>query len=261
MIFIIVVQLSRLTLGDTRLLHRKNPIAFPELFAVIRLAHKYNIEDLLEQGLHILKKFYTASFREVESDAYHHVNLLKPSLVHHIGAVTLARLTNTPSVLPFALYNCCGLAGRVMDGWTRDTGETEYLSMQDLRAIITGRDQLAQNGFRMLLSIFDEEPSLDCTQPASCGIGLSGLIRSVRWEGAGEYDVLHSWEPVIRRFAKELDLCGQCRAALLRRDVRERREAWSELPVMFGLSKVECRWDTPETGHQSSSDSDDSAYP
>ena len=148
-----------------------------------------------------------------------------------------------------------------MDGWTRDTGETEYLSMQDLRAIITGRDQLAQNGFRMLLSIFDEEPSLDCTQPASCGIGLSGLIRSVRWEGAGEYDVLHSWEPVIRRFAKELDLCGQCRAALLRRDVRERREAWSELPVMFGLSKVECRWDTPETGHQSSSDSDDSAYP
>ncbi|KAM5539642.1 hypothetical protein V8D89_006751 [Ganoderma adspersum] len=108
----------------------------------------------------------------------------------------------------------------------------------------------------MLLNIFDDDPSPGFTQPAVCGAGLSRLIRSVGWEGAGQYDVLDSWEPVIKRFAKELDICGQCRTALLKRDVRERRSVWAKLPSMFGLSKVECQWDTPVAGHQSSSDSD-----
>ncbi|KAI1795295.1 hypothetical protein LXA43DRAFT_1178771 [Ganoderma leucocontextum] len=234
------------------LLDRKRPIAFPALFAVVRLAHKYNIEDLLDQALHILKLFYTTSFREFEHKAYSHVNFVPPALAHHVGAVNLARLTNTPSILPLALYHCCGLSGRVMDGWTRETGETEYLSTQDLRAVITGRDGLTQKGFTMLLNIFDDDPAPGCSQRALCGISLNGLIRTVGWEGGGKYDVLDSWEPVIRRFAKELDMCKQCRNALLKREVMERREVWSNLPFMFELSKVECQWNTPGYGKSSS---------
>ena len=239
-----------------RLLDHKRPIAFPELFAVVRLAHKYNIEGVLEQALHILKLFYTTSFCQYERKAYSHVNFVRPKLVHHIGAVNLARLTNSLSILPFALYGCCGLSGRVMDGWKRDTGDTEYLSMQDLRAIITGRDKLAQKGFAAMLTIFDDDPSYHCTQRDLCNISLRGIIRNVEWDGDEHYAVLDSWAWQIKRLAKELSICKQCRDALLKRDVAERRDAWGDLPLMFGLSEVECQWNQAVAGEQGSSDSD-----
>nr|VWP01109.1 Two-component-like hybrid sensor histidine kinase 1 [Ganoderma boninense] len=240
------------------LLQCKRPIAFPELFAIIRLSHKYNIEDLLGQGLHILKTLYTTSFRQFEGDAYRHANLQYPHPEYHIGAVNLARLTNNLSILPVALYHCCGLSGKVMDGWTRDTGETEFLSAQDIRAVITGRDQLARKGFRTLLNIFDEDTSSGCTQPGVCMIGLAGLIRSVRWDGAGEYDILDSWKPVIKRFTKELGLCKPCRDRLVKRDLKERREVWEKLPSLFGLSKDDCQWNKPVGGDDSESNSGES---
>ncbi|PIL26456.1 hypothetical protein GSI_12214 [Ganoderma sinense ZZ0214-1] len=240
------------------LLQGTRPISFPELFAVIRLSHKYNIEDLLEQGLYILKTFYTTSFHQFTSEAYRNVNLLEPNHVHHIGAVNLARLTNTPSVLPVALYYCCGLSGKVMDGWTREMGDTEYLSAQDIRAVLTGRDQLARKGFWMLVNIFKEEPSMGCTMRSACAISLAGLIRGTRWDGAGDYDVLDSWEPAIKRYAKELDICKQCRDALLKRDVKERRAIWARLPSMFGLSEDGCQWNALAVDDDKSSSESDS---
>nr|VWP01108.1 Beta-glucosidase (EC [Ganoderma boninense] len=127
-----------------------------------------------------------------------------------------------------------------MDGWTRDTGETEYLSMQDLRALITGRGDLAGRGFAALLNTFEDYPAHDCTQPSLCGIGLTGLARSVEWNPQDGCTVLESWEVEIKRLAKELDICKQCRGAMLKRDVAERMSLWSMLLSIFGLSKVEC---------------------
>ncbi|PIL26458.1 hypothetical protein GSI_12216 [Ganoderma sinense ZZ0214-1] len=237
-------------------LDHKRPIEFPELFAVVRLAHKYNIENLLEQALHVLKQFYTTSFSKYERRPHSHPNFARPRLVHHIGAVNLARLTNTLSILPIALYHCCALSGTVMDGWTRDTGETEYLSMQDLRAVLTARGELVGRGFAMLLNIFEDHPAQDCAQPGLCGIVLTGLIRSVEWMPSDECNVLDSWEVEIRRLARELEICKTCRRAMSKRDVKERRDVWDMLPAIFGLSKAECQWDVPVPGDDGSSDSD-----
>ena len=237
------------------LLDPKRPIEFPELFAVVRLAHKYNIEEMLGQALHILKLFYTTSFRQYERESYSHVNFVRPKLVHHIGAVNLARLTNTPSMLPLALYHCCGLSGSVIDGWKRGSGETEYLSMQDIKALIDGRDDLSGRGFAMLLNILDPYPAQGCTQPSLCGISLASLVRSVERDSVGDYAMLDGWATEIKRLARELEICRRCRNAVLKRDVAERREVWEQLPSIFGLSEAECRWNAPVAGDDSSSDS------
>ncbi|KAI1795330.1 hypothetical protein LXA43DRAFT_1090978 [Ganoderma leucocontextum] len=92
--------------------HRVNPIhTFDELAAVIRLAHKYNVPQVQDQALpHIA---------------------LKPA--HSIGVINLACLTDMPSLLSVAFYDCAHRGSALLDGWTHEDGTVEHLSDADLR--------------------------------------------------------------------------------------------------------------------------------
>ncbi|KAH9910838.1 uncharacterized protein B0H18DRAFT_405977 [Fomitopsis serialis] len=76
----------------------------------IRLAQKYGIGDLLEESIWQLKKHYPTTFSEW-TDVQRHYS------PRAITAVNLARLTNTPSILPSASYVCCQLPNHdLLDG-------------------------------------------------------------------------------------------------------------------------------------------------
>ena len=96
----------------------KHMRTFDELSAVIRLAHKYHVQQLLDQTLASLHAYgFVSSFSayaRLPPDAD-----LALDASHSIGIVNLARLTDTPALLPLALYRCAYLDGGVLDGCAR----------------------------------------------------------------------------------------------------------------------------------------------
>ncbi|KAI0742366.1 hypothetical protein C8Q80DRAFT_1273052 [Daedaleopsis nitida] len=92
---------------------------FPQVYAVVRLAHRYIVEDALLQGISALKAYYADDFESfLKSSCTGELPIdLFQSHCEPIGAVNLARLIDMPSLLPAALYDCCGLDGDVLDGY------------------------------------------------------------------------------------------------------------------------------------------------
>ena len=67
----------------------------------IRLAHKYDMKDLLQISVYQSKVLYpSVVFRWTDIENAH------PYSTRAIAAVNLARLTETPFLLPSALYVC-----------------------------------------------------------------------------------------------------------------------------------------------------------
>ncbi len=96
--------------------HGTSPRTFNEISAAIRLAHKYHIQDVQDQALASLKTgMYSSDFDDwFMPPTLACLKDLKPSAA--ISVVNLARLTDTPSLLPGALYLCSHLGGRLLDG-------------------------------------------------------------------------------------------------------------------------------------------------
>ncbi|KAI0742396.1 hypothetical protein C8Q80DRAFT_1328262 [Daedaleopsis nitida] len=210
------------------LYHQEKPLPFDLLFSAVTLAHKYHIEDVERQALELIKDGLSFKFRQR--------TLVRYQPQQAIGAVNLARLTNTPSILPTALYECCGLRGAILDGWKREDGSVEFLSQGDLRRCINGRDSLSCINFQLIHEVFHPMPSEDCTSHRVCEVGLGLVLRDATTAGGSDdYSVLSTWEEVIRDSVRKHDVCAECLSRLLERDISERRFRWMRLPVMFNV--------------------------
>ncbi|EIW56955.1 uncharacterized protein TRAVEDRAFT_128205 [Trametes versicolor FP-101664 SS1] len=88
------------------------------IFAIARLAHKYQADKLQCRALSCIQEYYTTRFDAWESKGLQgNVPFEKSSVpVYGIGAVNVARLTDTPSIRPLAFYDCCRLGGKVLEG-------------------------------------------------------------------------------------------------------------------------------------------------
>ena len=116
---------------------------FAELHAAVHLAHKYQCPDVEAHALFVLKKYYTSDFAEHNAYSVSATTLAVPLRSSAIAAANIARLTETPSMLPFALYLACTLSDCVMDGYQRRDGSVEHLAADDLRRCIKARSELA----------------------------------------------------------------------------------------------------------------------
>ncbi|KAI0700389.1 hypothetical protein C8T65DRAFT_285354 [Cerioporus squamosus] len=202
---------------------------FEEALAIIRLAHKYHIDDILQQALRCVLASYPATFGE-------YVSLkTEPRWEHAISVVSIARLTDMQSMLPLALYRCCCLGGDLVDGWERRDGSVEMLSMQDLKRCVSGRDMIAREAVSFVARIFNGEPNPDCVD--DCDEVLE-IIRTeaLEHEHAGSCGILDTWDEFIDISAAEKDVCGSCTLNMKLRHAEERAKVWMKLPGWFGLT-------------------------
>lgn len=70
-------------------------------------------------------------------------------------------------MLPLALPERCCLGSKVLDGWTREDGTTEYLRITDLKysmdvCIVLGQEQF------LLSRMFDTVPLMEYTTRGIC---------------------------------------------------------------------------------------------
>ena len=170
---------------------------------------------------------------------------------HFIGAVNLARLTDTPLMLPMALYRCCYLESALVDGWTHKDGTVEHLCTEDLKRCMDGSIALErERSFFMFNMFIPLVPgvSAHCKRPEKClaslrsqhknlttldmitqNFWLSGLLRRPS-------EALSSWFLDHAITDKENPLCGVCRKELRGRNERVQKWIFDRLPNMFGIA-------------------------
>ena len=223
-----------------------------KISAIVRLAHKYHVEDLLRQALSALQDTFTSSFKEWEDESK--VLPVQIRGVEPIAVVNLARLTDTSLIFPHALYICCVLGSDIIDGWEREDGTVEHLASADLKRCIAAREVLAKEAFSLVSVIFDPEASEDCTTPTACILALRNTLASVLKGGAAaDPAVIDTWAPCIREGALPQDnspfYCSACEDELLARDARERKRVWNQLPEIFAIEAP--NWNqNPDAGGQ-----------
>ncbi|PIL26543.1 hypothetical protein GSI_12301 [Ganoderma sinense ZZ0214-1] len=219
-------------------LHDGLPVSdFAELHAAVHLAHKYQCPDVETRALSVLKKFYTPRFTNRSSGPYYTPEGFanRPSMSAAIAAVNIARLTDTPSMLPFALYEACTLEERILDGYERRDGSVEHLAHKDLRLCLRARGELAKQLALFIQDVFRTGPSAECESPPQCSAALNTVCDEV------QVDVLGGCR--IFDFATDevsVLLCKECVTWIRLREEVERKTVWDMLPHTFGMTTKEC---------------------
>ncbi|KAL7283054.1 hypothetical protein ACG7TL_002478 [Trametes sanguinea] len=231
---------------------------FAELAALIRMSHKYHVEDLHTRAMHHFKLYFTNDLAVWDTAGIDGNLFLHITLPDAIAAVNLARLTHADSVLPTALYLCCQLDAELTAGVERADGSTERLDAKDLELVLRGRTELVRASTRGACTICKPSPSPQCASAGgskgSNGSGgggganaceralreilnmmLDGLQKDPIGDIAG-YAALDSWEHWIEDVVELWPLCEPCRAMLHARDLDVRRDVWKRLPTYMGVA-------------------------
>ncbi len=154
--------------------------------------------------------------------------------LQYIGAVNLARLTDTPSMLPVAMYRCSYLGGRLLDGWTRKDGTVEHLSDEDARRCVNARRELGRQEILLVTRVFDALPRERCKNRGRCAPVIARIAHHVIHENTlPVVEALWDWSKVIEGLG---GMCEGCMQALYERDKAERRRIWDALPDILDIT-------------------------
>ncbi|PIL26555.1 hypothetical protein GSI_12313 [Ganoderma sinense ZZ0214-1] len=208
-------------------------LSFDEVSAVIRLAHKYHVADIQNQGLLLLQDHYFPS----DFDRYEELRKghSLPRNLYGIAAINLARLTNTPSLLPVAFLKCHSLREAVLDGQKRADGTVEHLSPDDLRRCFVAQSALLERNSQAMGSVFQPKPSDTCNDPARCRRGLGDSCNLIVRKGTVfQHDFIINWAKLIELAGQSI--CPECEKELQARNAKERRKVWDDLPKIFGIT-------------------------
>ena len=210
--------------------------SFEEVFAVIRLAHKYNIADVQKQALYALREYtFNDGFEKWMEDRVERIVVEGPCA---IGAVNLARLLDEPEMLVIALYKCLGLGSGILDGWKREDGSVERLSEDDVKRCITANRELSRSSVIAVYKTFRPEPSDECNQKTRCEASLRQTLTQyldlcVEHISDGS-DVMTTRQGMF----SELDGFGMCEACWEEVKTREtwgRYDIWIRFPDIFDI--------------------------
>ncbi|KAI1788492.1 hypothetical protein LXA43DRAFT_640779 [Ganoderma leucocontextum] len=228
---------------------------FAELAALVRMSHKYHVEDLHSRSMHHLKSYFTnelSTWDSAGADGNLSLHITPPDA---IAAVNLARLTHTDSVLPTALYLCCQLDQELNLGVERADGSVERLDQRDLELVLRGRTELVRASTRGACTICKPVPGAQCASSKGgqgceralreiLSMMLDGLQKDPIGDIAG-FAALDSWEHWIEDVVELWPLCEPCRAMLHARDLDVRKDVWRHLPSYMGVTVEDWKDPTP----------------
>ena len=217
--------------GDTLI-----AVPFEILSSLIRMAHKYAVQDVLDHALSRLKKYYTndlAAWRDVSTRARY----VTAKDMHAFGVIQLARLTNTPSLLPTAFLTCTKiLTSRQLKGRVPVALGISLLPVPDQLLLISAREELLHTCSERTLRLLAAVPRSSCTTPAACRAAREAPLSAIRERNAfpeppiSHRDVL---APMAMTLWDEMHwdtFCGTCQVALVATDEAESRWIWKNLP-------------------------------
>ena len=220
-------------LKQARYMHGRD-LEFDDLVNCIRFAHKYQMIDIYEDLMGELKKMFPEDFEAWETHAslYWEIHDHSDAIV----AVGLAVFTNTPSILPIALYLCCQLEGaHLLAGRMRNDHTVDSLGGADFVRCYDAKAKLCSRAFQVIPHVYGSLSNIRCTAPTQrCETVLETLHRSAI-DGAAldDADILSSWLRHSR--GSDSPLCPSCDNAFREREREIRKQVWAELPIILRL--------------------------
>lgn len=208
--------------------HTEKYSDFYQLSSLVRLGHKYQIEDVQNQALAALQRYFVPlTFEDLDRPDFHN-SLYRDAC--GIELVHLARLTDNPTMLPIAFYACVSFGSDVVDGWRREDGTIQHLGPGDLKRCFEAYAEIALRKAPMTKRIFDVGPSLNCQSPELCATELQDtypvIFPAIR--------LINGWSDVIHDYYGSC-ICRACAKMLEERGVAERRAFWKDLATIFRL--------------------------
>ncbi|KAI0706604.1 hypothetical protein C8Q76DRAFT_801008 [Earliella scabrosa] len=226
-------------------------VSFDTLSALVRLGHKYEFEEIVEEAMKWLEVYYTTNFdvwkkyiRGVRDPPF--LISAGPS-AHDIDAVNLARLTGNHSILPVALYRCAQLTvDDLLDGMTGRGGRVVALSADDARQCLRAKESLMEASGHVAVAASYITHLPDCSTPGECLEIIQDLHRSL-FPLSGDFEITtdplrntlwRDWSSRMlhRRFR---DLCGECKSSIEIPVKVAQQSIWRELPLYFDLPAFE----------------------
>lgn len=218
------------------------------------MAHKYAIPDILDHALSRLKKYYTndlAAWRSPDGRARY----VAARDIHALTAISLARLTNTPSLLPTAFLLCTKLLSTwvsIKKGVPTALMITS-LPVSDQLMLLSARERLLHMCAERTLRLLAAVPCARCTTPALCSAVREAPLAEVRDNNVVPGPPLFH-QDVLRPLATSLwgdnwpVFCPNCRDTLRNTDERESKRVWSRLPTIFRVKLDQESWPTLPMG-------------
>ncbi|KAI0713880.1 hypothetical protein C8Q76DRAFT_620707 [Earliella scabrosa] len=218
------------------------PVEFSTVTALVKLGHKYAIPDVLDDALSRFKQYYPnniTSYHLGRGSLRSDVIIARPQ--DAITAIHLARLTNTPSILPAAFLVCTTLGEELFKA---AADPTSGLAAEDLMRIVNGKVALARETGKSVVAVFKALAECESQCPSGrCADSLSYLLASRGLDDFTHFLRLspldHNMDacPSFFQTAQHGQLlCEQCKQNL--RSAMSLRElnVWRELPKIFDLS-------------------------
>ncbi|EIW58074.1 uncharacterized protein TRAVEDRAFT_125234 [Trametes versicolor FP-101664 SS1] len=213
-------------------------IPFAVLAALMRLSHKYELTDVMNEAAKHLKEYFTTDL-----DTW--LDYQGEQAADLFECVNLARLTGKPAMLPTMLYMCCQLGiGNILRGSKRRTGVIERLSEEDTEICVIGYTRLLTLSVRVLTILEGATCATLCKSPVACSPQIQRFVRIVH-QNHLEIFSTNALSPNIWRhipFAALVswsDLCSVCHDGLVQKYRTTQRRAWNELPSVFCLEQGE----------------------
>ncbi|EIW56930.1 uncharacterized protein TRAVEDRAFT_49741 [Trametes versicolor FP-101664 SS1] len=222
--------------GPSTFFQTRYKYSYYAISAAIRLGHKYQMTDLLDDALGYLKTYYPTEFDKWR--AYDNYGPPGFSEQHTIGVVNLARLAGENGLLLMALLVCCTIpnVGDLVRGVEREDGSREQLTLDDIALCYHAKTLLMDWSVKITLAICRQEVSAGCKTGQSCLQALAQVLNGL--EAAGNF--LTYPDPSVDGIGlndaiKAVNLCLHCRAMVKERDTREREMVWGQLQGIFDI--------------------------
>ncbi|KAI0640940.1 hypothetical protein C8Q79DRAFT_920317 [Trametes meyenii] len=219
-------------------------VQFDHIAALVRLSHKYQMDEILEDSLSYITDYYTMDYQGwLKRDQ----KPLKVKPSQAIEAVLIARLTQTYTILPPALLQCCFLGQELFRGYTREDGTVAKLLPEDLERCFHGYRRLKQvegQSIRSLARVVgDGENVVGCVQPTVCRKIMHDFWVGVQAGEVGPGDALKPWTDLLVEFeaSRGVKICLRCRRAALGK-AKGRFGTWTTLPTFLDLNVPGCQW-------------------
>ncbi|OCH84594.1 hypothetical protein OBBRIDRAFT_390244 [Obba rivulosa] len=219
--------LLRVLFGYTKFPQTEH-IEFRQLAALVRLSHKYDINDLFDSSSERLLEMFPTQLADFErmqtlcswSDA--------------IEAINLAPLMNADFILPVAFYLCCQGPPQQFSRAAAGKGGPRVLDAEDREKCIELRAWLILTNYRLSLKLFDWTPLNNCYREKNCTKLLQKCMRLLAAIDENPTDCALFLSK--RGLWEKLHLCDICREVLRVRDVTERQKLWQQLPSVLGMT-------------------------
>ena len=206
---------------------------YPELSALARLGHKYQIDQLERHAISRLKSVFPNDIEQWEDLVQSCQVLQSPSYLSYnpIDIIDIARLTDTPSMLPLAFCLCVQNEAIIIDGQAREDGTHLVFSKADAKRCISGFRELYRTSERAVqrtIRLTTSQPS--CATPTVCRSALDAMLDRACQGGS-----IYPLEALYDVFLLSFTGCEACSQVIKQLRHDERRELWKKLPQIFGL--------------------------